>query len=162
MIEEAGFTFGFWNGGNEGNTATMNIHCGSYSEWVGNSVVLKFPENLADLARWEVMARLFSAVANVWEPKTGRVGLTVVDAPIPNTEVTSRSYHWMLYYSKAERRSFPAIAEPCACRVRRSNRHDSRHARRAARRDKSRAFTENRTGCNGVEDRALTASVKNL
>ena len=110
-IEEAGFTLGFWNGGSKEGTATIDIHCGSSSEWVGNFVMLNLPGELGALSRWEVMTRLLSAIATVWQAQTGRVSLTLVDAPAPNSEVTCRQYSWMIYYSHAERSQFPSLPD---------------------------------------------------
>ena len=72
-------------------------------------MVLELPEDLGTLAKWEVIIPLFSMVAKVWNPDSGRVGLTIVDPPIPNTEVTCRNYDWMTYYSRAERSKFPPL-----------------------------------------------------
>lgn len=109
VVMESGATLGLWNGGDMKKNATINIRCESLSKWIGNSVVLNFPEDLGEFERWEAMARLFADVCDVWHAESGRVATAVANEPIPNQPIRPRVYDWMLYYSRTTRSQFPAL-----------------------------------------------------
>lgn len=110
-MEDLGFTIGFWNGGNKGEEGTMNIHCGSYCEHVGNSLVLNLPDELGDLGRPERMAAVLASVVRAWEPDSGGV--------MSNAAMKAKDYRvavpfvdWMFYVSYKLARRIPPLAPP--------------------------------------------------
>jgi hypothetical protein len=114
VIEKFGFGVHFWNGFDNGVTATLRLHCGDFDEMGGNEVILSFREGLGRLADWEVMAGLLSTTIKVWD--ADEVGFvdseTLIPDPSSSTGRNWRYYNWMLYYSRAERVHFPALPPP--------------------------------------------------
>src|SRR5262245_32347426 len=43
VISELGYNLGLWSGRPDDEAFGLTIHCGSYSQWVGNNVVLNLP-----------------------------------------------------------------------------------------------------------------------
>jgi hypothetical protein len=70
VIDELGFKLSLWNGADEDETeASINIYCGSYSEHVGNSIVLDLPYQSEDL-EWVARAdALLALAAETWQPE---------------------------------------------------------------------------------------------
>ena len=106
--EELGFTFGLWNGWDGAKQATISVSCGSFSKWVGNSVVLNFPADLGDLRNSERMAGILATVARVWEPDSAGVMLTAA-VTVKNSTVALPIVDWMLYLSKSLAPQLPAL-----------------------------------------------------
>lgn len=111
VIEELGFGIGLWNGGDEEKAANISVHCGSYCEQVGNSVVLDLPEDLGDLGRPERMAAVLASVVRAWEPDSGGV--------MSNAAMKAKDYRvavpfvdWMFYVSYKLARRIPPLAPP--------------------------------------------------
>lgn len=70
VIEDLGFSLSLWNGaGEEAAEASVRIHCGCYSEYVGNNVLIDLPFK-AESLRWVKNASsLLALVAETWRPK---------------------------------------------------------------------------------------------
>ena len=52
-MDELGFYFEIWNGGEESRSVRLDVHCGDYSDIPGggeNLVILEFPKELGGLA----------------------------------------------------------------------------------------------------------------
>jgi len=69
VIGELGFTLNLWNGADEGIDASVRIHCGSYSERVGNSVVVDLPYRSETLEWVAKASSLLALVARIWRPE---------------------------------------------------------------------------------------------
>jgi hypothetical protein len=70
VIEELGYSLGGWNGAdNEDEEASLSIHCGSYSERVGNSIALDLPVQSEVLSDLQKAVALLKVVAEIWQPR---------------------------------------------------------------------------------------------
>ena len=111
VMEDLGFTISFWNGGNKGEEGTMNIHCGSYCEEVGNSVVLNLPDELGDLRRPERMAAVLASVVKAWKPDSGGV-MSDAAMKAKDYKVTVPFVDWMFYASNKLAPNIPPLPQP--------------------------------------------------
>jgi hypothetical protein len=111
VIEELGFGIGLWNGRDRARAATMSIDCGSYSERVGNSVVLNLPEDLGDLRRPERMAAVLASVVRAWEPDSGGV-MSSAAMEASDYKLQVPFVNWMPYVSKKVAPEFPPMPPP--------------------------------------------------
>jgi hypothetical protein len=74
-IEDLGFSFGLWNGGEDAKDADLYVRCGLYWQSpnpqtdLGNCVTLDFPEDLGSLRQSERMASVLTAAAKAWNPE---------------------------------------------------------------------------------------------
>jgi hypothetical protein len=72
VIPELGFSLGLWNGAPEGETASVDIHCGAYAAMPGaaNSCVIGLPDSKGVDHVYDVTAlpELIRAVARCFEP----------------------------------------------------------------------------------------------
>ena len=68
-IVELGFSLGAWNGNDELSVG-LNIHCGSFSKYVGNAVVIDLPrqEPPADDEALGVFRELLRKFIDAWDP----------------------------------------------------------------------------------------------
>lgn len=113
VFEDLGFRFGLWNGAdNEEEKAGLSIHCGSYSERVGNNVCIDLPYK-AENEKWvENAGALLAAVAEIWRPSwAGIMSKKAMrerryDADYPFVD-------WMVYVPRA----VPAMPPPSRIEV---------------------------------------------
>jgi hypothetical protein len=71
VIPELGYRMGLWSGRPDDEAFGLDIHCGSYSKWVGNNVTLTLPSagpHCLELARVEAEA-LFDELVGIWQPE---------------------------------------------------------------------------------------------
>jgi hypothetical protein len=71
VIPELGYRIGLWSGRPDEEAFGLTIHCGSYSEWVGNNVVITLPPagpHSLELARTQAEA-LFDELVGIWQPE---------------------------------------------------------------------------------------------
>jgi len=68
VIEELGFKISLWNGAvDEEAEASLRIHCGSYNERIGNSIVIDLPYQSSG---WiEKATSLLALVVEIWKPR---------------------------------------------------------------------------------------------
>ena len=110
QVEELGYLMSFSNGGDSEKAATMNVTCGSYSEWVGNSVTLNLPESLGNLGQSGRMVCVLAAVARAWEPEWA--GVMSRDAM--NTRGFDAKHpfiDWLLYLSNSVTPQIPPLPQ---------------------------------------------------
>jgi hypothetical protein len=70
VIEELGFSLSLWSrASDEVAAASIRIHCGCYSELVGNNVLIDLPCNSARPKWVENASALLALVAEIWRPK---------------------------------------------------------------------------------------------
>jgi hypothetical protein len=111
VIEDLGFQISLSNRRDREKQATMNIHCGSYSEGSGNDVVLNLPEDMGDLRKPERMAAVLATVVRAWEPDTGGVmSLTAIRATDYRLQVPF--VNWMVYVSNTVVPELPPMPQP--------------------------------------------------
>jgi hypothetical protein len=70
VIEDLGFSAGMWNG--QEADAGLRVHCGCYSGWVGNVVVVDFPDAegpALDLFQPSVALGIMTALVACWQPE---------------------------------------------------------------------------------------------
>jgi hypothetical protein len=70
-IPELGWSLGLWSGRPDGEAFNLNIHCGSFSKWVGNNVALTLPpDGPHSLKQGRAQAeQLFEQLVAVWQPE---------------------------------------------------------------------------------------------
>lgn len=73
-ITELGFSFGVWNGSNL-TPITFNVTCGAFSNFIGNSAVLTFPEQEppSDIQSSKAWFFLLEKFIESFEPKVATV-----------------------------------------------------------------------------------------
>ncbi len=70
VIDELGFKLSLWNGASEEEAeASVSVHCGAYSERVGNNVLIDLPYQSEGLKWVENASSLLALVAEIWRPK---------------------------------------------------------------------------------------------
>lgn len=69
VIDELGCKLSLWNGANEDQAeASISIHCGAYSERIGNSVIIDLPHQ-SESSEWiRKASSLLALTADVWNP----------------------------------------------------------------------------------------------
>ncbi len=111
VIEDLGFQISLSNRRDREKQATMNIHCGSYSEGSGNGVVLNLPEDLGDLRKPERTAAVLATVVRAWEPDSGGVmSYTAMEAK--NYKVRVPFVDWMFYMNHKLASEVPPLPPP--------------------------------------------------
>lgn len=70
VIADLGFSIRLWNGASQEEAeATVGIHCGCYSERVGNNVLIDLPYQ-SEGPKWvQNASSLLALVAEIWRPK---------------------------------------------------------------------------------------------
>lgn len=70
-IPDLGWSLRLWSGGADGESFAVSLACGSYSQWVTNSLVVKFPHaGLRVLSKQVDKARtLYVALIRLWQPE---------------------------------------------------------------------------------------------
>lgn len=68
VIEELGFSFSPWNG--QETAVGLRVHCGTYSQWVGNNVVITLPDldQLEGMLDADFATRLITVMVESWDP----------------------------------------------------------------------------------------------
>lgn len=70
VIDELGCKLSLWNGADqEEGEASISIHCGAYSERIGNSVIVDLPYQSESLEWVGKASSLLALVAEIWRPK---------------------------------------------------------------------------------------------
>jgi hypothetical protein len=70
VMDDLGFRLGLWNGsGEEAAEASVDIHCGCYSERIGNNVLIDLPSKTVSLKWVDNASMLLALVAETWRPK---------------------------------------------------------------------------------------------
>jgi hypothetical protein len=113
VFEDLGFRIGLWNGaGEDEEMAYVSIHCGCYSERVGNSVVIDFPYK-SESAKWVGNAStILARVAEIWRPKWA--GIMSKKAMRDRKVIGVYPFvDWMVYVP----RSVPAMPPPSRVEV---------------------------------------------
>jgi hypothetical protein len=103
VIEELGFTLSLWSrASNEVAAASIRIHCGCYSKFIGNNVLIDLPCNSARPKWVENASALLALVAEIWHPKWAGI--------MSSRAVKERDYNadypfvdWMVYVPRAVR-----------------------------------------------------------
>ena len=96
VIEELGFSFWPWNG--QKSSVGLSVHCGAYSERVGNNVVIGLPylEQLEGVMDVAFATRLIAAMVECWDPAWATVSSsdlrTSQDQPIGSVVVGFVTY----------------------------------------------------------------------
>src|SRR5262249_13191058 len=68
VIKDLGFSLSLWNGADEAEAASIRFHCGCYSKYVGNNVIIDLPYSPPG-QRWvEKAGALLALVAETWRP----------------------------------------------------------------------------------------------
>jgi len=76
VIEELGFTVGLWNGQDDSGSSSIIMQCGSYSEWVSNSVVLRLPRQglpRERIVQVNVLTQILQCIVTAWQPDAASV-----------------------------------------------------------------------------------------
>lgn len=101
VIPELGYSMGSWSGRSDDESFGLMIHCGSYSEWVGNNVVITLPRvgpHSLDEAREEAET-LFDDLVELWKPDQAILciadDLRWDDGRIPTNVPAFKRYPWM-------------------------------------------------------------------
>lgn len=108
VIEDLGFRIGFWNGaGVKEAEASLDIHCGCYSEYAGNNVIINLPY-VSQGVRWvQNASTLLASIAKIWQPKWA--GIMSMKAISERDYDADRPFvDWMVYVP----RSVPAMPSP--------------------------------------------------
>jgi hypothetical protein len=73
VIPELGYRIGLWSGHPDDEAFCLDIHCGCYSQWVGNSLTLELPpEGPYSLEHARQKAEmLFDELVVLWRPDQG-------------------------------------------------------------------------------------------
>jgi immunity protein 52 of polymorphic toxin system len=111
-MDEAGFSFGLWNGEQGGNDAWLDIYCGEYSKWVGNSCLLKAPYEGPGSERVltaSFQAQALRALATAWDPDWG-VGISSAHRNIIEKKFPEVKVGWVTYLSRRQGRVPPLPA----------------------------------------------------
>lgn len=110
-----GFTFGLWNGGEEGESIGLMVSCGAYSKRFGNSCVIELPrggEPANRILRVPALHELIAATVACWEPDHGVVTshqcLNALNYPVGGIQVG-----WLVYLSA----KYPVADPPPPVRV---------------------------------------------
>lgn len=113
-IDDLGYRVGIWNGEATSKAVSLSVTCGAYSPnaQLGNSVVLDFPEELGDLAKWDHTIQVLSAVAQAWEPDWAGV-ISRASRERRNFQPGVPFVDWMLYLSN-QIYSVPEIQQACS------------------------------------------------
>ena len=73
VITELGFSLYLWSPRGDEEAFGLSLHCGCYSQWVGNNVTMTFPgegpNSFANVR--ESAERLFDALVMLWKPELG-------------------------------------------------------------------------------------------
>lgn len=111
IVETLGFRMGVWNGADKDEAeACVDIHCGCYSERIGNTVIIELPRKSEGLRWVENASALLALVAEIWRPNwAGIMSKKAIeerdfDADLPFVD-------WMVYVPR------PVHAVPSPSRV---------------------------------------------
>jgi Immunity protein 52 len=101
-IEDLGFSIGLWNGHQGDNDAWLRIYCGAYSEFSGNSCVLKAPYEGPGSERvltTPFQTQALRAIATAWDPDWG-VGISSAHRDIIESKCPDVLVGWVTYLSR--------------------------------------------------------------
>jgi hypothetical protein len=101
-IGDLGFSISLWNGYQGGNDAWLSIYCGAYSEFTGNSCVLKAPFEGPGSERVltaPFQAQALRAIATAWDPDWG-VGISDAHWDIIKDKCPDVRVGWVTYLSR--------------------------------------------------------------
>lgn len=74
VIEELGFSIGLWNKDAHEVSASLSIHCGCYSKYVGNSIILEFsPVLKKSVVTTQCQIGILRGMIEIWKPTTGAI-----------------------------------------------------------------------------------------
>lgn len=74
VIEELGFSIGLWNQDAHGISASLSIHCGSYSKYVGNSIIVEFsPVLKKSVVTAQCQIGILRGMIEIWKPESGAI-----------------------------------------------------------------------------------------
>jgi hypothetical protein len=70
-IPELGWTMSLWSGDSDGESYSISMRCGGYSEHVGNSVVLKLPPSgtFSISTSPDRAMKAYEALLRIWQPE---------------------------------------------------------------------------------------------
>jgi hypothetical protein len=108
VITELGWSLSLWNGDLNGSSASVGLHCGSTSKWVGNSAVVKASRDSAVGIEDAAAIELLKTLVELWDADTGIVSQSTWDEEQQRSEeVEIASY---------ERRRWPVLLPKNAVR----------------------------------------------
>jgi hypothetical protein len=102
-FENLGIVEGFWNGLSEEKSSGITFCCGSYSERVGNSVVLKLPyDKIAkdEIVNYNALMNLTALLIKVWHPDKVKVRSNLENDAITST-TRFIEVGWITYFSES-------------------------------------------------------------
>lgn len=112
-MQEAGFVVSLWNGYENEREVAVTITCGSFSQWLLNSVVIDFSEDFIDSRSMVMLSHVLNAVAEAWQPDWGAV--------MSRKAMNARGFcakqpfvDWMLYLSARVMPTAPDLPSPSA------------------------------------------------
>jgi hypothetical protein len=103
-IPDLGFSIGLWNGAPDDESVGLSIHCGMYSPWVNNSVVLDLPSDgkpLGRLLNFAVIRRIALIVVKNWAPDWLTVNTDHLRDDVLKLPVDVPDIGWLTYLSPA-------------------------------------------------------------
>ena len=70
-IPDLGWRLSLWSGGSDGESFSFGLHCGCYSKWVGNNVLVEFPYSgpLVLANQLEDARAVYTALLGLWKPE---------------------------------------------------------------------------------------------
>jgi hypothetical protein len=98
-IADLGFRVSFWNGGMDGGKAiSLSFHCGSFSKFSKNSVVIDLPwhEDCASLLSGHNVSEYLSCVAKAWLPDWATFTSPKLESLVQAEPGTPR-FGWLTY-----------------------------------------------------------------
>ncbi|MCW3838460.1 immunity 52 family protein [Sphingomonas canadensis] len=110
IIDDLGFSIRLWNGASQEEAeATVGIHCGCYSERVGNNVIIDLPCQ-SESSPWVSKASsLLALVAETWRPKWAGI---MSERAMRERDFSSHPFvDWMVYVPR------PIAAVPSPGRI---------------------------------------------
>lgn len=118
VIEDLGFSLAVWNRQPDNNATKVRLHCGRYSEWVGNSCLLTPPsegEAAERMLSLPTLIQVLSCMVTAWDPDWGVVNsnLSLLELA-PAAPKTDAAVGWVTYFA---RRRGPVPPLPAPVRI---------------------------------------------
>jgi len=103
VLEGGGYSLWLWNAAAQPKEVALHVHCGSYSPWGGNAVVLDLPldrEKNADIMNFAALRRILLILVRCFEPESGVVTHSDLRDGILGTPVEEPTAGWLTYLSR--------------------------------------------------------------